>query len=168
VIKEARKKFGGDDVRYCIEEKTSALMDTVEWWRNNLKEGRSTYGTRYLLKWRQTVSIGSVLAPTSENAIVVWGPRSSKDCEDEDGVAAREVERRCATAMKRCLLQAFDYLDYGDLLSCAQVCKLWRTVADDPRLWKRVFDNMLRSFAESQAYIPKSYPFIEGTSNVSL
>ena len=35
------------------------------------------------------------------------------------------------------LLQIFDDLDYPDLASVAQVCKLWRKISSDSTLWKR-------------------------------
>jgi len=153
-------------------------MDKEEW-RRRISEHvkRNTYGARYLLRWLKTPSSYSAVTRkmmmqdeqhASNTSLVVWKVEGDADAESD--VAARDygeknslfVVPQWVTAMKRCLFQVFLHLDYRDLLSCAQVCKLWRTVGEDPRLWKRVFDETMRWFAGSKTYSPESYPFIEG------
>jgi len=148
-------------------------MDKEEWRRRISKHvKRNTYGARYLLRWLKTPSSCSEMMVqdehhTSNTTLVVW--RVEGDADANSDVAAGDYGEKSlfvvpqgVTAMKRCLFQVFLHLNYRDLLSCAQVCKLWRTVGEDPRLWKRVFDETMRWFAGSKMYSPESYPFIEG------
>lgn len=42
------------------------------------------------------------------------------------------------TLPDKVLLQIFSYLSHKEILKCAQICKKWRMIAYDSRLWQVV------------------------------
>ncbi|CAF0749524.1 unnamed protein product [Rotaria sordida] len=51
----------------------------------------------------------------------------------------RETQRDFNTLPEKILLAIFAYLPHVELLRCARVCRLWRTLSQNSRLWKQVF-----------------------------
>ncbi|CAF3411384.1 unnamed protein product [Rotaria sp. Silwood1] len=90
--------------------------------------------------------------PTAAFSIVAheaWGHKISDGENDEDinqndghnssQRSRRRLRRDFNTLPEKVLLTIFAYLPHIELLRCARVCRLWRTLSQNSRLWKQVF-----------------------------